>query len=260
MAGLTPALVAAAAAFLLVHGPVRLVAPRVAPAPRVAWSIAGVVGGGVAIVVLLDGRALVLGALGLAVVAAVSREVVRRRRAAEVARRAEQVLAACDGLAAELRAGQPPGAALAAAADDWPELAGVVAAAELGADVPVALRALAERPGAAQARVMAAAWQVAHRTGAGLASALAAAADQLRVERATARVVATELAAAQATARLLAVMPLGVLLLGGGLGGDPFGFLLGTTPGLVCLGLGLALEYAGMLWLARIGDRVLGRR
>jgi tight adherence protein B len=73
-------------------------------------------------------------------------------------------------------------------------------------------------------------------------------------------VVTTELAAAQTTARLLAVLPLGVLLLGGGLGGDPLGFLLTTTPGLVCLCSGLALEYAGLLWLARIGEQVLGRR
>jgi tight adherence protein B len=55
-------------------------------------------------------------------------------------------------------------------------------------------------------------------------------------------------------------MPVAVLLLGSGLGGDPLRFLLDTTPGLVCLGTGLALEYAGLLWLGRIADRVLGGR
>ena len=260
MTGLVPALVAAAAALLLVRGPARLGRPGGLRAPRLVPTVAGVAAGSVGVFVLLDGRSLVVGLLGLAVLAAVSRDVARRRRAAAAGRRAEQVLAACEGLASELAAGQPPVSALVAAVDDWPELAGVAAAAELGADVPVALRALSARPGAAQARVVAAAWQVAHRTGAGLASTLRTAADQLRVERATARVVATELAAAQATARLLAVLPLGVLLLGGGLGGDPLGFLLRTTPGLVCLALGLALEHVGLLWLARIGDRVLGRR
>ena len=99
-----------------------------------------------------------------------------------------------------------------------------------------------------------------HRSGAGLASTLALTADQLRAERATARVVATELAAAQATARLLVVLPAGVLLLGSGLGGDPVGFLLATPAGLVCLCAGLALEYAGLCWLARIADQVSGRR
>lgn len=260
MTALVPAALAAAAALLLATGrsrPTRSPGATVRAAPGVVAGLAAAAAGAL---VLLDGHAVVVGILGVAVVAAGSREVVRRRRSADAAHRADQVLAACDGLAAELHAGQPPGAALARAVDDWPELAAVAAAAELGSDVPAALRALADRPGAAQTRVVAAAWQVGHRTGAGPASVLEAAAAQLRAERATARVVTTELAAAQATARLLAVLPLGVLLLGGGLGGNPLGFLLTTTPGLVCLCSGLALEYVGLLWLARIGEQVLGRR
>jgi tight adherence protein B len=108
--------------------------------------------------------------------------------------------------------------------------------------------------------VLAAAWQVSQRSGAGLAGALATAAGRLRDDRATARVVATEMSAALATARLLAVLPVGVLLLGSGLGGDPVGFLIGTPPGLVCLCAGLALEYAGLSWLVRIADQVTGFR
>jgi tight adherence protein B len=215
---------------------------------------------GVGAAVLLDGRRLVLVLVAIAVAAAVSREVARRRRTALADRRAEAVLVACDSLVADLRAGQPPVTALTAAAEDWPELAPVAAAARFGSGVPDALRALATRPGAAQLRVMAAAWQVGHRSGAGLADALAMAADQLRAKRATARIVTTELAASQATARLLALLPAGVLLLGRGLGGDPLGFLLGSTPGLVCLCAGLSLEYAGLVWLARIADQVTGRR
>ena len=38
------------------------------------------------------------------------------------------------------------------------------------------------------------------------------------------------------------------------------GFLLDTPPGLVCLCAGLALEYAGLCWLAHIADQVTGRR
>jgi tight adherence protein B len=135
----------------------------------------------------------------------------------------------------------------------------VAVAARLGADVPAALRTLARRPGAAEACVVAAAWQVAHRSGAGLAGALDTAARHLRDERATARVVATELAAARATARLLAALPAAVLLLANGLGGNPVRFLIDTPPGLVCLGAGLGLEYAGLFWLGRIADHVLRR-
>lgn len=258
MSALVACVVAAAAVHLLAGGaPRRLRRLRLRPA---TVGIVVVVAAAAATVTVLDGAHVVLGLIALAGLGAGAREVARRGRMAAADHRAEQLLAMCEGLAADLRAGRPPVTALASAADDWPELAPVVAAARLGADVPEALRALAVRPGAAQVRVVAAAWQVAHRSGAGLAGALTMAARHLRDDRATARVVATEMAAAQATARLLAALPLGVLLLGSGLGGDPVGFLVETTPGLVCLGTGLALEYAGLSWLARISDQVLRRR
>ena len=129
----------------------------------------------------------------------------------------------------------------------------------MGADVPSLLRDLSARPGAAQLRTLAATWQVAHDTGSGLAAAISQAGEAIRSDRRTARLVASELAAAHATARMLAVLPLGVLLLGTGIGGDPVGFLTGTTAGLVCLAVGLALSFAGLLWLERIADGVLGR-
>lgn len=252
-------LAAAMAAWLWTRHRPRLRAAR--PEPRAGVLAAtGLAAVAALSITLLHGTRVVLALVALAVLAAGLREVRRRRQVATAERRAELVLSACEGLAADLRAGQPPVTALAAAADDWPELAPVAAAAGLGADVPAAFRALAARPGAAQLRVVGAAWQVAHRSGAGLAAALAMAADQVRADRATARVVATELAAAQATARLLAVLPLAVLLLGNGLGGDPVGFLLATPAGLVCLVAGLSLEYAGLAWLALIADRVSGRR
>jgi tight adherence protein B len=212
------------------------------------------------LVTMLQGAHLVLALVALAVAGALGREVRRRRVGAVAERRADLVLATCEGLASDLRAGQPPVTALEAAALEWPDLGPLAAAARLGADVPRAFRDLATRPGAGQLRVVAAAWQVAHRSGAGLASALETAAGEVRAARATARVVATEMAAAQATARLLAVLPVAVLLLGSGLGGDPLGFLLTSPPGLVCLCAGLALEYAGLCWLAAIADRVTGRR
>lgn len=255
------ALSAVAAALLLLAGPRRVRRRRGRPA--VHPGLVGAAGAGLAVaagVGILDGTHVVLTVVALAVAAAVARDLARRRSAAAAGRRADLVLSMCEGVASDLRAGQPPLSALEAAAGEWPELAPASAAAQLGADVPAALRALAAHPGAGQLRVVAAAWQVAHRSGAGLAAALAMAADHLRDERDTARVVATEMAAAQATARLLAVLPLGLLLLGDGLGGDPIGFLLGTTPGLVCLCSGLALEYAGLSWLARISDQVTGRR
>lgn len=183
------------------------------------------------------------------------RERLRRARAGARERTAS-VMATCDAIAADLRSGLPAVTALGAAASSWSEFAPVAHAARLGADVPDAMRALSRLPGAAPLRVVAAAWQVSHRSGAGLASALGMAARVLREERATAEVVATEMAAARATAVMLAVLPIGVLVLGAGLGGDPFGFLLGTMPGLACLATGLALIHAGLAWLDAIATSV----
>ncbi|HEY2636246.1 MAG TPA: hypothetical protein VGI54_02575, partial [Solirubrobacteraceae bacterium] len=198
-----------------------------------------------------------LGVIGALVAVGVLRAVRRHQDAAHARRRAEQVLAACDALASDLVAGQPPSVALDRAAAEWGELLPVATAGQMGADVPMALRELAARPGAAQLRRVAATWQVAHLTGVGLASAMEAAAAAIRADLRTARLVATELAAAHATARMLAVLPLGVLLLGIGVGGDPLGFLLRTTPGVVVLASGLGLSFAGMAWLDRIAERVL---
>jgi tight adherence protein B len=211
-----------------------------------------------AVLVALLGRrvgwVLVLICLGVAV--ALLLEVRHRRRRAVVERRQDAVLVACDGIVADLAAGVSPLAALEAVTADWPEFALVAEAVRLGSDAPTALRRLAERPGAEQLRWVAAAWTVSQHSGAGLAAAVGLAATGVREARSTARVIATELASARATARLLAILPVGVLLIGRGAGGDPFGFLFGTTAGEICLGLGLALSWTGLQWLERIADRV----
>jgi tight adherence protein B len=176
----------------------------------------------------------------------------RRARAADQA----AVLEVCDLLAAELAAGRPPGTALVAAAERWPPLVGAVEAVRLGADVPDALRRLAEQhPGAADLRWVAGAWQVAQRSGHGLASALERTAEGLRVRRRTRRLVDSELASARATARLVACLPLAVLVMGAGAGSDPWTFLLATPVGWVCLAAGLGLIALGLWWIERLAER-----
>ncbi len=179
--------------------------------------------------------------------------VARRRRAA-----ADQaaVLEVCDLLAADLAAGRPPETALAAGADRWPPLLPVVEAMRLGSDVPEAMRRLAsERRGAADLHWVAGAWQVAQHSGHGLAAALERTAAGLRARRRTRRLVDSELASARSTARLVACLPVAVLLMGSGAGSDPWSFLLATPVGWACGVVGLALVGLGLWWIERIADR-----
>jgi tight adherence protein B len=178
----------------------------------------------------------------------------RERRAADVTGR--RVLDTCEHLAAELAAGQPPGAALLRSAGDWPDLGPVAEAFRVGSDVPAALRLVAARPGAGDLRLLAAAWHVAHRTGQGLADAVDRVSRELVAARATRRVVQGELASARATARLVAVLPLLALAMGSGVGGDPLGFLLQTPAGWLCLATGLAFGLTGLWWIEALARGV----
>ena len=166
------------------------------------------------------------------------------------------MLEACDLVAGELAAGRTGEAALDEAAEAWPAMRPVADACRLGGDVPEALRALARTPGADGLRLLAGAWVVSHRTGAGLAASTRRVADAVRRDQATRRVVRGELASARATARLVGVLPVVALLMGSGAGADPWAFLLGTPPGLACLACGLAIGFAGLWWIELIAREV----
>ncbi|GJF28353.1 hypothetical protein KNE206_10530 [Kitasatospora sp. NE20-6] len=184
----------------------------------------------------------------------------RRRTAEQARRRAAAVIDLCTGLVGELRSGATPEQALhvvmsreaAFRGDLGAEASARLAAAPYGANVPAALRLIAELPGGRGAAALAACWQVGSDSGTGLAHGLDRLADALRAERALAEEIAGELAGCRATTALLAVLPVLALLLGAALGAHPLTTLLHTPVGLGCLAAGVLLEAAGLAWTSRI--------
>jgi len=195
----------------------------------------------------------------------------RRRQTQARERRRLAVVGLCAALAGELRTGATPQQAAEIVGGELRSSRGVSAAAgqrttgpapldgtvllaavRYGGSVPEAFRTMAELPGAEGAAGIAACWQVASSSGAGLAAGLDRVAEGLRAERALHETVRAELAGARSTAALLAALPLFGLLLGAGLGADPLRVLLHTAGGLVCLALGALLECAGIAWTSRI--------
>ena len=123
--------------------------------------------------------------------------------------------------------------------------------------MPEALRQLGALPGAETVSRLAAVWQLCAGSGASLAVGVGHVLETARAEQATRHVVAAELASARATARMLGVMPVMVLVAGQGLGAEPWSFLLDTLPGLACLAAGAGCALAGLWWMDRIAERAV---
>ena len=194
------------------------------------------------------GVAVVAGGTGLAV----ARVEAAGERAEQARRRRRSVVDFCEALVGELRAGRPVLPALERSAVVWPEALPLLSAARLDADLPAALRRLAQSPGAEALEHLAAAWQLCSATGGGLVEAAGQVLDAARSDAASLRQVEGEVSSARATARLVAALPVVVLVAGQGLGARPWSFLLGRPLGVVCLAAGILLVVLGLAWIDRI--------
>ncbi|MEU1278818.1 type II secretion system F family protein [Streptomyces sp. NPDC005805] len=194
--------------------------------------------------------------LGALAVPLVRRKLGSGARRQERDRRAEAVVALCGAVAGELRAGLQPGQALRTGARSTGALGdaepAVLAAARFGGDVPEALRDASRQDGAEGLAGMAACWQVAVDSGAGLAAGLDRLEAALRAEREQREELRAQLAGAQSTVVLLALLPAAGLAMGWALGADPLRVLFHTPAGYACLVAGGLLEAAGLLWAGRI--------
>lgn len=196
----------------------------------------------------LPGLAAVL--LGSSVLAG-SRCAERRRLAARARASWREALAV---FAAALRAGLPLHAALAAAST--------------AADAPVELRtasalaAAGAEPGAglgdtAAGRRLSACLRLADLVGAAPATIAARLVDGLTADEHAVREARLALASTAATARLLAALPVGGVLLAAAFGASAPTFLLRNAAGHGCLLGAAVLESAGLWWLRKLTGEAL---
>lgn len=171
------------------------------------------------------GGLLLGGAVAAVVVASYGglliRELRRReRRQRETADRV-RALDELSALAADLRAGLPP-----------------------AVNVTLSERRLAGLAGAV--------WRLAERTGAPAADLFERIESDARAADRAQATAAAEAAGAQATAMLLAALPLGGIALGYSIGADPLQVLLHTKAGAACAIGAVILQSAGLLWCERL--------
>lgn len=217
-----------------------------------------VVGAGI-VVVLLSGTWLPLAVAAVAVVLTGVHQwrqwhAVQRRRTG-----AQQVARGCQVLAAQLRIGQVPVAALSAAAQECGALGPAVAAEQVGGSVAGALETAAARaePGSRVGlAALAAAWRLAAQVGVGMAQAAEQVASHLAGLEAARRLVDSELTPARATGKMLAALPLLGIAMAAMVGGHPGAFLLGRTLGRWLLAVAVVLACVGIAWTDRLADQV----
>lgn len=179
---------------------------------------------------------------------------LRNRSRAQRAMARRRVVEAVAALAAELRAGQPPPAALVNSAGSPPVWPTALAALRLDGAVSDALR-LDAREHRLLASV-AACWDVGSASGSGLSSSIERLAQGARRSEEVRSQLEAELSAPRATARLLSGLPLVGLGMAMVLGVDPLNFLLSGPIGWGCLMGGAALIAVGILWTNRIATRI----
>lgn len=182
-----------------------------------------------------------------------TRQSSRRRRAA---RKRRAVTQACSMLAAQMRVGQIPLDALRSVAQDCPTLAPAVSTADLGGDVVQQWYQQASEPGRSGLADLARAWELSIRTGASMTKSLDDLAQGLRDDEALELVITSEAAGPRASGKIMAGLPFVATGMGYLLGGDPVGFLVGSSYGWACLICGCAFACGGVLWMDRVASRV----
>lgn len=183
-------------------------------------------------------------------------------------REVEELLAGLRILSRELRSGASPAAAAQAASEAargaaTRVLANLAAAMRVGLEDeissgPDSVTATRQVAGGAAAEVsglLRSGWQLSRRFGVPWASLIDALVEDLADRSQSASERAAQVAGPKFSGYVLSALPAFGLVLGTGMGADPFGVLLGSTVGGVLLIVGAGLTCAGLLWSAKIVAR-----
>lgn len=253
---LSCALLAAASAWLVATGdrrPWQRLAPAATVRPRRPWLALGVGAAAVAAVRL----PLPLVVAGAVTAAGGWRWRGRQRAAAAVTASETAAVEVAYALAAQLRCGQRPAAALRAASETAGPLHAVLLQAADELDRGGALdRDLFTRAGTDRRRLRAlgSAWAATAASGAPAALVLERLAETFdHDDRARAELDAL-LAGPRATTAVLALLPAAGLLLGQSIGAHPLRLLLHSPLGWSLGAAAAALDAVGLLWMRRIGS------
>ncbi len=228
--------------------------------PGRSWTVArGVAGAATALALLLAGP--LLGLLVAATLVAGPRLLRPAVRRSMAARRDAQLPAALERLAASLRAGAAPGPAFGALARSTPaplgdDLRAAAVEVEHGSPLADAVERWGHAAAGPDVRLAAAALALAARIGGSVARPVDRVASTLRERRelqAEVRALATQ---ARASALVLTLAPGAFTALVSTVEPGVPRFLLGSSPGLACLAVGVALQAAGAAWSNRILRRV----
>lgn len=234
---------------------------RSTTAVRVAVAGAAVAAGSVAAAAVSLPFGLVVGAVLPLVLRSVAAVLAARRSRRDLRLDTNAVAS----LAAELRAGQTMGAALRASAHGAsPQAAkaflSAATAVEIGADpidlllAPPGESESGRAPSAAQ-HMIAAIWRLSLSAGCPLAEGIDAVEADLRERARHADHLRSLLAGPNASAALLAALPVFGLLMGGAVGADPWRVLTETALGGGLLLTGAALSLLGLLWTRTLVSR-----
>jgi len=234
---------------------------RRSPAAFVRLSAASALGGATIAILWLGEPA---GVAGLIAGAAGPEVAMRRRIATRSARVAAQLPEVLASLAAPVRAGASLPQAFAAAAEEAePPLRDVLARTtrdlEAGVQQDEAIRRFATRVAIPEGVLVGRAMRVARHAGGELARVLDEVSDTLREREQMARELRAATAQARASAMVVAALPIVFLLIMSAGAGDQARLLFGEPVGWLLLGVGGALEGAGILWIRRLTAGIGGR-